>query len=193
MSEPLLVFALEAETQGLFDTYNQLYTGCGKVQATYELTRRLAETRPSLIVNLGTAGSARITPGTVVHCRQFVQRDMEASALGVAPEVTPFSDIPATLAYGSAVEGLPEAVCGTGDSFVTHRRDMSYDIVDMEAYALALVAMREHVPFACLKYISDSSDENAADDWSHALRRAATALAQALLQVLADTGIDSEW
>ena len=184
MAEPLLVFALKAEAQGLFDGHDQLYTGFGKVQAAHALTRRLAGARPSLIVNLGTAGSASVTPGSVVHCRQFIQRDMDASPLGVAPGVTPFSDIPAVLTYGLAVAGLPEAICGTGDSFVTHREEMSYDIVDMEAYALALVAMREQVPFACLKYMSDSADDTAATDWTQALRKAANALAQALPEVL---------
>jgi adenosylhomocysteine nucleosidase len=183
MSEPLYVFALEQETQGLFEGCDHLYTGVGKVQAAYALTHRLAESRPSLIVNLGTAGSARVKPGVVVHCRRFVQRDMDARALGLAAGVTPFSDMPAMLSYGMAIDGLPEAVCGTGDSFATHQ-ELDHDIVDMEAYALALVALREQVPFACLKYISDGADLNSATDWSQALRVAADALAQALAKFL---------
>jgi adenosylhomocysteine nucleosidase len=54
----------------------------------------------------------------------------------------------------------------------------------MEAFALAFVAMREQVPFACLKYISNGTDTNSANGWSHALRAAAHALAQALTRVL---------
>lgn len=184
MSNPLCVFALEQETQGLFDGHDHLYTGVGKVQAAYALTRRLIETRPSLVVNLGTAGSARMKTGAVVHCRKFVQRDMDASALGLAVGVTPFSDNPAVLSYGLAVDGLPEAVCGTGDNFATHQ-ESEYDIVDMEAYALAYVAMREQIPFACLKYVSDGADPNSAAAWAQALRVAASALAQALSKLLA--------
>lgn len=184
MSNPLYVFALEQETQGLFDGSDHLYTGVGKVQAAHALTRRLAETRPSLIVNLGTAGSARVKPGVVVHCRKFMQRDMDASALGLAVGVTPFSDSPRMLTYGLAVDGLPEAICGTGDNFATHQ-DPDYDVVDMEAYALAYVAMREQVPFACLKYVSDGANPNAPADWAQALRVAACALTQALLKLQA--------
>ena len=49
-TKPLYVFALEQETQGLFDNHDVLYTGAGKVQAAYALTRRLSESRPTLVV-----------------------------------------------------------------------------------------------------------------------------------------------
>jgi adenosylhomocysteine nucleosidase len=181
MARPLYVFALEAETQGLFDTRDHLYTGVGKVQASYALTRRLRENRPSLIVNLGTAGCADPTRhGTVVCCRRFLQRDMDATSLGFGPGETPFAGTPAVLEYGLAIDGVKEAVCGTGDSFVTTRGGLEYDIVDMEAYALAYVAMKENIPFACLKYISDGADRRSPGDWSRALHDAAYALSTAL-------------
>ncbi len=87
------------------------------------------------------------------------------------------------LSYGMGIDGLPEAVCGTGDSFATHQ-EVDHDIVDMEAYALAFVAMREQIPFACLKYISDGADPNSPTDWSQALRAAAYALEKALAKLL---------
>lgn len=45
MTRPLIVMALESEGQGLLELmgYNVLYTGVGKVNATYALTRHLAE------------------------------------------------------------------------------------------------------------------------------------------------------
>ncbi|HCR76652.1 MAG TPA: nucleosidase, partial [Chryseobacterium sp.] len=40
------------------------------------------------------------------------------------------------------------------------------NIVDMEAYPLALISMKEEIPFLCLKYISDDAGSDAADDWA---------------------------
>ena len=58
---PLIVFALEQESQGLFSEYPCLYTGVGKLNAAYTLLKYLSsEPRPPLIINLGTAGSATI-------------------------------------------------------------------------------------------------------------------------------------
>jgi len=57
-----------------------------------------------------------------------------AEGLGLPAGVTPFSDMPAVLSYGSVVAGLPEAVCGTGDSFVTNGQALDHDIIDMEAH-----------------------------------------------------------
>ena len=39
--KPLIVCALEIETQGQLGDYDVLYTGVGKVNATFELTRKL--------------------------------------------------------------------------------------------------------------------------------------------------------
>ena len=86
---PLVVIALELEGQGLFERadISVLYTGLGKVNAALSLAKKLATLRaqaalPSLVVNFGTAGSRRFATGSVVACRQFVQRDMDVTGLG---------------------------------------------------------------------------------------------------------------
>jgi|SoiMethySBSTD1v2_1073268.scaffolds.fasta_scaffold655483_1 adenosylhomocysteine nucleosidase len=43
---------------------------------------------------------------------------------------------------------------------------LDYNVVDMEAYPLAFVAMRENIPFLRLKCNSDGADRQAAQDWS---------------------------
>ena len=53
----LFVFALESEEAGEFEQYNKLFTGIGKVNAAYALTKQLHTQRPELIINLGSAGS----------------------------------------------------------------------------------------------------------------------------------------
>jgi adenosylhomocysteine nucleosidase len=180
MSHPLLVFAMEQESQEVFSGHNLLYTGIGKVNAAYALTKHIAVRRPPLIVNLGTAGSRRHPGGTLINPTSFVQRDMDATLLGFEKFQTPFSSDPVVLEYGDAVSGLTQGICGTGDNFESVEGAGAFDVVDMEAYALALICKRENIPFLCLKYVSDGADENAGGDWNAALHKASEALAGGL-------------
>ena len=180
MTKPLIVFALEQESQGLFSDADVLYTGLGKVNAVARLMRRIHTARPSLVINLGTAGSAVHRAGSVLHCTRFIQRDMDVSPLGFPKWQTPFSDDPVIFEYGQAVAAYPHAICGTGDSFDVSHDGQHYDVVDMEAYALARVCRDESLPFICLKYVSDGADGAASTDWNEALAHAAKALRGAL-------------
>lgn len=171
----LFTFALASEAADVFRNCNTLITGIGKVNAAYELTKRIHTQRPSLIVNLGSAGSRFFEKGTVVCCTRFIQRDMDVRGLGYAHFETPLSGIPPVLDYGIGLEGLPLGTCGTGDLFETGLSQQPYDVVDMEAYALALTAFKEGIPFLCLKYISDGADDTAAEDWTVQVHRAAAA------------------
>ena len=91
------------------------------------------------VVNFGSAGSHKLATGTVVGCHRFVQRDMDVSALGFALGATPYEAVPERLEFELAFTGLPDAVCGSGDSFATGRGGVDCDVLDMEAYALAKV------------------------------------------------------
>jgi adenosylhomocysteine nucleosidase len=171
-SRILVVLALRAEGGGLFETagVDVLYTGVGKVNAAIALLRRLAARRqagaaPSFVVNFGTAGSQSIAPRTLVACRRFVDRDMDVAALGFAPGETPYDVLPPMLDFPICFRDLPDAICGSGDSFATRAHSVACDVVDMEAYALAKVCRIEGVGFACAKYVSDGADENAAAHW----------------------------
>ncbi|MGC4086353.1 MAG: hypothetical protein QM756_00370 [Polyangiaceae bacterium] len=159
-----------------------LYTGIGKVNATYRLTRRLAEERAAgrapLVVNFGTAGSRSLAQGAVVACRSFVQRDMDVRELGFALGQTPFEDVPATLEFPPVFENLPHAVCASADRFETLDHAMEWQVIDMEAYALAKVCRLEGLDFACAKFITDGADSNASVDWQANLPHAADAFAK---------------
>ena len=164
--------ALPAEGAGRFEKegIEVLYTGVGKVNAAIALTRRLVRLRreghgPPLVVNFGTAGSTRFPARTLVACRRFVDRDMDVAALGFAPGETPFDEMPPVLEFPASFADLPEAVCGTGDSFATRAHDVACDVVDMEAYALAKACRFEGAGFACAKYVSDGADDKAAEHW----------------------------
>lgn len=177
----LVVMALEAEAQGQLEAAGAevLFTGVGKVNASYRLTRRLAQlaergNRP-LVVNFGTAGSRRFKTGSLVACHRFVQRDMDVTGLGFAHGETPFESIPRVLEFEPALPHLPAGLCASGDNFETRIHPGEFDVVDMEAYALAKVCTLEGLPFVCVKYVSDGADEHAGQTWESALPDAAAA------------------
>jgi len=176
----LFSFALPAEAAEVFESHHTLITGIGKVNAAYELTKAIQIKRPALIVNLGSAGSNFFKKGEVVCCTKFIQRDMDVRGLGYAQYETPLSGVPPLLEYGLTMDGVNVATCGTGDNFEMGHSSTAYNVVDMEAYAIALIAMKENIPFLCLKYISDGADDNAAEDWLVQVHKAAVAYGELL-------------
>lgn len=182
----LTVFALENEAQGQFAGWNAAYVGVGKINAAYGLMRQLADWRalhgrnPELVLNLGSAGSPFFKAGSLVNCTTFYQRDMDVTPLGFAPHQTPFDDTPVPLHYGARYADFPDAICGSGDHFVDDPGDHPWQVMDMEAFALALICQRENIPFGCLKFISDGADGNAANDWEKALKQGAILLREAV-------------
>jgi len=180
LADTLFVFALEAEAGNVFTEMNSVFTGIGKVNAAIALTKAIHRRKPKLIVNLGSAGSQGHGKGAVVCCTRFVQRDMDVTPLGFARYQTPLSDIPVLLEYGHHIPGLPVETCGSGDSFEINHGEAPYDVVDMEAYVLALIARNEGIPFVCLKYISDDAGSDAAEDWAVQVHLAAEAFKRVL-------------
>ncbi|MCS3528959.1 nucleosidase [Chryseobacterium sp. JUb7] len=166
VDDTLFVFALDSEAGKVFNDKNKLITGIGKVNAAMELSKEIHSRKPKLIVNLGSAGSKGFSKGDVVCCTKFVQRDMDVRGLGFELYETPLSGVPVVLEYGLKMENIKEGICGSGDSFEMNHSETVYNIVDMEAYPLALIAMKENIPFLCLKYISDDAGSDAADDWA---------------------------
>lgn len=173
---PLFVFALEIEAAAAFEDTRNSFVGIGKLSAAYKLMKAIADERPGIIVNLGSAGSTSFDRGIVVCCTKFVQRDMDVRPLGYAKFETPFSGELPVLEYGLQAAGLPLGICGTGDSFEIAHVNTEYDVIDMEAYPLAYIAKRENIPFLCLKYISDGANGAAAEDWLASVHHAATEL-----------------
>lgn len=187
MHNILLTFALEQESAKQFESYQVLYTGVGKVQAAMALSGRLQQCRPSIVINLGTAGSNKHPKGSIINATTFVQRDMDVTALGFSPYETPFSHYKPAIEYGEKIRSLPQGTCGTGDSFSVNEcfGRGAYDLVDMEAYVLSVICQKQNVPFLCLKYISDSADGEADQDWEASLLSASQALKLALTSSLA--------
>ncbi|OBS11871.1 nucleosidase [Elizabethkingia miricola] len=179
-NNPVFVFAMEKEAGNEFKDLQRVFTGIGKVNAGYFLMKYLSVNKPGIIINLGTAGSTAFRRGDVVCCTQFVQRDMDVSPLGIEKFKTPFSDDDVVLDYGMDVDDLPKGICGTGDSFETEYNTDLYNVLDMEAYALALIARREQIPFLCLKYISDGANDDAVEDWTQEINKASKILREVI-------------
>jgi adenosylhomocysteine nucleosidase len=179
----LVVVALPLETQGLFVgsvPSEVIYTGVGKVNAAYHLTRALTERRllgrpPRWVVNFGTAGSPVLPTGTVLVCNRFVQRDMDVTGLGFALGHTPFEEVPAELVFPAPPWNatLPIGRCASADRFEQLGPTLPYEAIDMEGYALAKVCWLEGLSFASVKFISDGADHQAAADWHDSLPAAA--------------------
>lgn len=180
MNKPLLVFAMKEESQDVFREYNVLHSGIGKVNAAYALTGYLQKHKPSIVINMGTAGSRKHKGGSIISCTSFIQRDMDVTALGFEKYKTPFSADPVIINHGVLAKGFPEGLCGSGDNFDATAGADYFDAVDMEGYVFALICQREKIPFMCLKYISDGADGNAQKDWNKALHVTAEKLKEAL-------------
>lgn len=167
----LLVIALESELQEVAEhaAMDILYCGVGKINATYHLTRKLTEAklagRPfSKVVNFGSAGSHRFPKGSLVAASEFIQRDMDVTALGFTLGETPFDPVASRISFAPQLLHLEHGICASGDSFVACT-DKDCEIIDMEAYALAKVCALEGIPFVCVKYITDGGDGDASTDW----------------------------
>ena len=166
MSRILIVSALSKEIpnrwEGGLENHAILYTGVGKVNATYNLTKVLMDDRDDydLVINYGTAGS-KVYNG-LVDCTRFIQRDMDATPLGFKKGETPFDKGPSMIDFSHIKNPIGKNLtCYTGDSFATDLTPYD-DVVDMEAYALAKVCYNIGVDFVSFKYITDDGN---ADDW----------------------------
>jgi adenosylhomocysteine nucleosidase len=101
--------------------------------------------------------------------------------------VTPFDELPAMLEFAPRFPALPDAICGTGDSFATRPHALDCDVVDMEAYALAKACRLQGVDFACAKYVSDGADAEAAAHWQENVAGAADAFVELYRELVSQT------
>ena len=144
-----------------------LRTGVGKVKSAFYLSEAIHQGQPDLVVNVGTAGAIHHQVVTVLVCRHFVDRDMQKlTDLGVDYEIDS-TELLAKRGYCLHWEG--EGVCNTGDTFLTELSEVQGDVVDMEAYAQALVCRAKNVPFISVKYVTDIIGQNSVKHWEDKL------------------------
>ena len=156
MNNIKILCALPQEVDGLYDT-EIFFTGVGKVNAASTTEQIIKDYKPKLIINYGTAGTLKKDIIGLVQVTGFVDRDMDATPQGFKLGQTPFEK--------DIMLGTDKIVCGTGDTFATSKPKIDCDIVDMEAYAIAKICKKHKVNFLCFKYISDSADGDAPNEW----------------------------
>lgn len=160
----LLIVALENELpREMAAGWGIVYTGVGKVNAAIALGDAIARHQPKQVVNYDSAGALRHGLAGLHRITRFLQRDMDVRALGFALGQTPFED------DGEILAGTGGLSCSTGDQFVSAPPELTSDLVDMEAYALAKICQQKAIDFFCFKFVSDNADGDAAHDWSQQL------------------------
>lgn len=153
--KPVICAAIQSE----FGPKNEfdipvLYTGIGKVNATFTLTRYLVENvgRIDTVVNVGSAGG--ILPQdkyNVIECGLFGDGDLDY----------PGHEKITICNWRSAYSIL------TFDKFQIERPDQFCHLVDMESYALAKVCRELNVKFYSFKYVSDIvGQEGQEQEWT---------------------------
>jgi len=171
----IFVAALKEETPNL-DFFH--FTGVGKINATYNLTKIIDKFKPKEIINYGTAGAIDKKLNGIIECTKFYQRDMDVSKLmNLKIGQTPFDDINEIIISEKGYS------CGSGDNFVTGKIPIKVDVVDMEAYAIAKVCKLENINFRCFKFISDNADESAGLDWVKNCEKGAKLFKQKLKEI----------
>lgn len=183
----LIVAALPQESQGRFEQLNYpvLYTGVGKINATYTLTSVLSKfppNKPKVILNLGTAGSFQHKPKQVIQISHVYQADMLCEPLA-SKYCTPYEDNSFYIQLKFYSSQLLSGSCGTSDRFITTKENFFWDVFDMEAYALAKVCNNFMIPFISLKAVSDSGKKS---DWKENLNDCSKLLLSEASKVISD-------
>ena len=138
-----------------------------KGEIGFYLSEAINHAQPDLVVNVGTAGTICHQVGDIFVCRHFVDRDMQKLVeLGMEHEIDS-TDLLSQKGY--CLHWLAGGVCNTGDTFLTELSDVSGDVVDMEAYAQALVCRAKNVPFISVKYVTDIIGQNSVKHWENKL------------------------
>jgi len=175
-ARPLLVVAVEGEAAHLDGSLPVLLTGMGKVNAAASVASVLAgPVRPASVVNLGTAGALKPGWNGTHEVRGVIQHDLDTGALHSLTG----------LVWGAPLElrpGTDGPVLATGDLFVSEERARARlaeqaDLVDMEGYAVASVALAAGLPVRLVKHVSDEAGEGAARTWLDSLDDCARVLA----------------
>jgi futalosine hydrolase len=198
--KPTLSFLQEKNLQ---DRVEVLITGVGLTAATYSLTKRLANGRPSLAVQAGVAGALNLELGLaeVVWVRSEVIGDEGVQENGrfhslfglklAQADTPPYAagrlvnkTVETYKGIGlRVVDGVTVNQVSTDEEQIAHYRDiLGAEIETMEGAALHYAALMEGVPFLQLRAISNYIGERDKRNWK--LPEAIARLNEALQQLL---------
>lgn len=182
----LVVAALAEEVAHLPAGVEVTVTGVGKARAAAGLAKRLADgPRPSLVVNVGTAGAVDNVVTGLVEIGYVTQHDFPY------PAIEALIGEPVARGFALRTDRPPEpcherppavTALATGDVFVAAGADAAriasagIHLVDMEAFGYATTCSEFGVAFRCVKVVSDIADEAAGASWLDTIDGCARAL-----------------
>ncbi len=168
--------------------------GVGKVFAAICAQTMILKFHPSLIINVGVAGSLSdsLNVADIVIARKLVQHDMDVTPLGVPRgqilgsdiQYIPTSDeirdelfsaimlLNAENAFGDREIKALQGTIASGDQFISSKgmkqlivEEFDAIACEMEGAAIAQVCYVNKLPFCVLRAISDSADAGAKMDY----------------------------
>ena len=167
----LVVVAVDQELpMDLPMTYIKSVVGVGKVNAAINTMKSIMIAKPERVINYGTAGSLNPDYGQGLYkIARVVQRDFDARPLASDIGIVPFDNtgLTITLAQGNG------PTLSSGDNFVTETPEVHSDLVDMEGWAIAKVCKELGIALDMYKYVTDSADDKAPEDWKKNLQKGA--------------------
>jgi len=165
MKNIILFVALESELPNvnLPDNVEIHYTGVGKVNAAIKATSVLSvkDSKNTLVVNYGSAGSKVFNKNYLYRCTKFYQADMDARPLVDNIGKTPYDEMiyenmSKVIMFDKDEDGY---LCSTADKF---QENPSAHLVDMESYSIAKVCKIFGFDFVAYKFVSDDGNS---DEW----------------------------
>ncbi len=148
------------------------YTGIGMLAAAQKTTEVIINEKPSHIINLGTAGSRHLEIGELVECVLFKNRTAQIDS-----KLDQYIK-------AQAITELKQLDCGSADYIDYSENANDFQILDMEAYAIALVCHKTNIRFNSIKYITDDSKDNVSHKWREQLPLAAIKLSEYLEKLI---------
>ena len=181
MKKILVVHAIQLEQIKLHLPGVEIKTilsGIGKAKAAMNVMQAVIEFQPDFVLNIGTAGTLNHNVGDIIVSHHFVDRDMvplvafglESDLVSIVPEGWQLS----SYIGGNNLSG--DFIVNTGDDFVTADSGIEGDVVDMEAFAEALVCRKMNLPFLSIKYVTDVVGQNSIALWEEKLADARNSL-----------------
>lgn len=171
MTRVLVVAATQREAAFVPEHLPCVISDIGKVEAGVQTTAAIAEHRPEVVVNVGTAGSLRSGVSGLFLPSRVINHDLDSVAIRALGH-HPIDEL--------TIPGGDGTVLATGDQFVADvvlrdRLAEHADLVDMEGFAVVRAAQAMDVEVRLVKIVSDEADDSARD-WLEVVARCAREL-----------------
>ncbi len=178
--------------------------GVGKVNAAICTQTMILKYQPNIIINTGVAGGIinEMHVGDIAIATSVMQHDMDTSAVGDPKGMISginIIDIPCSI---ELVQKLKDFCCSkdiaffagtiaTGDQFINEGRRLkkiaqSFNAIacEMEGASIGQVCYINNVPFAVVRSISDTADNNASIDYANFSKKAAEISADIVISLV---------